>query len=367
MAAPRPAEPSPVRVAMVINSLQRGGAETQFLRVAAAFRAAGFEVRIYLLLPDDDFGAAAGSPVQLLAPRPGVATLRNAVAALRAQRPHVVVNFLYQASIVGRLAARAAGVRLVVSSVRNERLETRARGALFRATSVFDTRTVANSHTAARVLTAEHTVQRSKLQVITNGVDLSVFDRPANPTLRSELGLDAETVLFLGMGRLVPQKDWATLVRAVARYEGPPAHWAIAGEGQDRAALHALIAELGVAGRVTLLGLRTDAPDLLNACDALVLSSTYEGLPNVVLEAMAAGRPVVATRVGGCAELLGAGFGTLVAPGSPAELAVAMAALAAQDPAQRRATGTAAREHVRQNYALPVADARWVGLIRDLL
>ena len=169
------------------------------------------------------------------------------------------------------------------------------------------------------------------------------------------------------MGRLVPQKDWATLVRAAAGYTGPPAHWAIAGEGQDRAALLALIDELGVADRVSLLGLRTDAPDLLAACDALVLSSTYEGLPNVVLEAMAAGRPVVATQVGGCAELLGSRFGTLVPPGRPAELAAAMTALATQDRAERSATGAAAQEHVRQNYALPVADARWVALIEELL
>lgn len=353
---------------MFINSLQRGGAETQFLRVARALAAAGFEVEIYTLLADNGFTAeTAQFPVQLLAERPGPATLVAAIRSMRARRPDVVVSFLYQATVVARIAARASGVRAVVSSMRNERLENRLRTVVYRATGVLDTVTVTNSHAAARVLVEEGTVPAHRLRVIPNGVDLRLFDAPGAPTLRAELRLPAATVLFLGMGRLVAQKDWPTLLRAVAAYDGPAAHWAIAGDGPDAPALRALIEQLGVGDRVTLLGLRGDAPRLLAACDALVLSSTYEGLPNVVLEAMAAGRPVVATRVGGCAELLGTAFGLLVPPGRPAELATALAELAGRDPAQRSAIGASAARHIRENYSLAAADERWVALVGEVL
>jgi glycosyltransferase involved in cell wall biosynthesis len=354
------------RVAMIINSLGRGGAETQFLRVARALRAGGWDVRILTVLPENDF-ADDGFPVRVLAPRPGPGTVTAAVRELRAWRPDAVINFLYQATLVGRFAARVARVPVVVSSMRNERLESRLRSVLYRATARIDDVTVTNSERAARTLEASGTVPAGRLRIIPNGVDLALFDRPPTTDLRAELGLADGTVLFVGAGRLAPQKDWPTLLAAVERYAGPPAFWAVAGEGAERPALEATIAARGLADRVRLLGLRDDVTDLLAAADALVLSSTYEGLPNIVLEAMAAGRPVVATTVGGTPELVRPETGLLVPPGDPAALSAALAALAARSPAERAAMGTAARDHVRATYSLAAADRRWTELLDGLV
>ena len=293
---------------MFINSLQRGGAETQFLRVARALQDAGHIVEIFVLLEDNDFaGRLDGLTVTLLAPRPGPGTVLGAIRALRRLRPDVVVNFLFQATIVGRVAAGAAGRRAVISSMRNERLETRARTLIYRGTGRLDRVTVTNSLRAADTLRASGTVRAAALEVIPNGVDLTMFDALSPTPLRETLGLDDDTFLYLGVGRLSAQKDWATLISAIARYDGPPAHWAIAGEGEDLEALTRQSERDGVSDRISFLGIRDDVPGLIAACDALVLSSVYEGLPNVVLEAMAVGRPVVATNVGGSPELVGPG------------------------------------------------------------
>ncbi|MFT4084119.1 MAG: glycosyltransferase [Nocardioides sp.] len=355
------------RLAMVVNSLQRGGAEQQFLRVARAARRHGYQVRIYTLLPAIDFDdrALAGIPVVLLAPRPGPGTLIAAVRELRAWRPDVVLNFLYQATVIGRCAALLARTGPVVSSMRNERLETPARRRIYRLTGRIDAVTVTNSRRAAQVLQHEGTVRHDRLRVIPNGIDLTELDRPWHTDLRAELGLAPDSFLFLGVGRLAPQKAWPVLLDAVSRYAGPQAHVAIAGDG-DRAGLQARIEADGLADRVSLLGLRDDVPGLLRDADALVLCSRYEGLPNVVLEAMALGRPVVATRVGGCPELVTPQTGLLVDPGDPAGLAEAMTRLARMSAAQRARLGARAREHARAGYSLQVAQDAWCALLDEV-
>jgi glycosyltransferase involved in cell wall biosynthesis len=108
------------------------------------------------------------------------------------------------------------------------------------------------------------------------------------------------------VGRLAPQKDWPTFLRAMARVTADvhDVDVLVVGTGEQRPSLEALAAGLGLGGRVTFLGLRHDVPDLLAASDVLALTSLYEGLPNVVIEAMAMGAVAVATDVGGTAELV---------------------------------------------------------------
>ncbi|PZS12630.1 MAG: glycosyl transferase family 1 [Pseudonocardiales bacterium] len=360
------------RVAMFINSLQRGGAETQFLRVARALRSAGHEVRIYTLLDDNDF-PENDIPVFPLssAGRVGAAAiLRGAVRMTRGWRPQVVISFLYQATLIGRAAARAARAPVVISSMRNERLESRLRTLLYRLTSVGDTEVITNSHRAAQLLQSNGTVRRGVLTVIPNGVDLALFDgdkTASRAALRQALGVPDTMFLYLGVGRLTPQKDWPTLVAAVSAYRGPEAHWLIVGNGPDEADVRAAIDRAGLSGRISLLGLRDDVIELLAACDGLVLCSRYEGLPNVVLEAMAAGRPVIASRVGGCPELVRPGWGTLVDPQAPGALAAAMASLAGRTHDERLVMGTRARTEIASRFSLVSADREWVGLVERSL
>jgi hypothetical protein len=164
--------------------------------------------------------------------------------------------------------------------------------------------------------------------------------------------------VLLAMGRLHPNKDFPTLLRALARLPGD-VHLALAGEGDDRAALGALARELGIASRIAFLGWRQDVGALLAACDVLVVPSRIEPLGNVVLEGFAAARPVVAAAADGPRELIEEGrTGRLVPIGDDAALAAALADLLA-DPARAAAMAAAGRAAFDAHHAEAPVLAAW--------
>jgi glycosyltransferase involved in cell wall biosynthesis len=180
-------------------------------------------------------------------------------------------------------------------------------------------------------------------RLIPNGIPLSHY-APAPGTredVRRELGIPAEDPVLLTVAMFTPQKNHEGLLSAFAsaRLRAARARLLLAGDDPERrAVLERLAASLGCAERVLFLGARADVPRLLAAADAFVLASHYEGNPLAVMEAMAAGRAVVATAVGCVPELVTAGAGRLVAPGDPAALEEAMFAVAT-DPAARAEMG----------------------------
>jgi len=367
------------RTVLVTNGLARGGAETQLVRLAAALRARGDAVRILSILPTSAFAdevAALGVGVTVLAPgaRPGAAALlAAAVADLRRDRPDVLVSFVYQADVLARVAGRLAGVPVIVSSIRDERAgagtrggRARARELLLRATDRLATLTTTNSTAAAASLVRRGVVSPRRLRVVPNGLDAAAVARGpgVRERVRAAASVPPGALVWLAAGRLVAQKDHATLLGALAARPGERL-W-IAGDGPLRAALERRVADLGVADRVALLGLREDLPDLLAGCDALVLPSAWEGLPNVVLEAMAASRPVVATRVGGVAELVGEGVtGALCPPGDVPALAAAMGRVARAGDEGRAAMGAAGRAAVATSYSLAAAADAWERVLAE--
>jgi glycosyltransferase involved in cell wall biosynthesis len=189
-------------------------------------------------------------------------------------------------------------------------------------------------------------VPRDRIAVVQNGIRIP--ERLAVPVrdawraeIRADLGLASAERLIVCVGNLYPVKDHATLLRACATLA--EVHVAIAGRGEEEAALRALAAELGMASRVHLLGLRDDIPRLLAAADLFVHPSRSEELPLAVLEAMAAAKAVVATRVGGVPDAVVSGeTGLLVGPGEPKPLADAIETLL-RDPSLAERLGQAAR------------------------
>jgi glycosyltransferase involved in cell wall biosynthesis len=162
-----------------------------------------------------------------------------------------------------------------------------------------------------------------KIEVIPNAVDVAALRRPRSPELRQTLQGNGELPLVLVVARLDPQKGHRDLLAAAASV--PDARFLLAGDGFERPALERLAHELGVSDRVSFLGHRDDIADLLAASDVFVLPSLYEGLPISVLEAMAAGIPVIATRVGGTDEAVVHGeSGLLVRRSDPSELGAAI-------------------------------------------
>jgi glycosyltransferase involved in cell wall biosynthesis len=361
----------PRSVVMVINALTVGGAETQFIRLAAGLVQAGFAVQIVTLQPNPAFGRelrALGIKVHQLSLVRGMqgpsAILQLSVMLLR-RRPDVVVSFLFQSNLVSRIAAFLARTPWVVSSIRNEYFGGRTRELLMRFTDRLADVTVTNSQLAASSLVRRRVVSAKRLVVVPNGLDVCPFDTAAarREATRQKLGMSPASFLFLGIGRLTEQKSWADLLEAAGRVADERARWIVAGEGRLREELEGEIAARGLTDRFTLLGVRDDVPDLLAASDALVLSSIFEGLPNVVLEAMAASRPVIATRVGGVPELVSEETGWVVAASDPAALAQAMCGALAAATEDLAAKGDRARDEVLAGYELKSVTRRWLGVV----
>lgn len=193
-------------------------------------------------------------------------------------------------------------------------------------------------------------VPPGRIRVVTSGIDLAPFEFPfEREVVRRRLGLADGEILVLQTAALAPHKSQIDLLRAAAaaKQRNPKIRVWIAGEGPLRAMLEMEQIALGLGDAVRFLGFIEDVSDLLRAADLFCLSSVSEGLGTSILDAMAAGLPVVATRVGGIPEIVADGrTGILVPPRDSGSIAEALVALAG-DPARRAAMGAEARERVR--------------------
>jgi glycosyltransferase involved in cell wall biosynthesis len=272
--------------------------------------------------------------------------------ALRANRPHVLHTFLFHANLAGRLASIRLGIGTRIASIRVEEprlghlwLECLTQGL----TDVF----VCVSESARQYTHRHAHVPLHKLVVVPNGVDPSQCDVPVMaPPPEWRLPEDAPVVAFVG--RLDRQKNPLLLLLAAARVlrEAPNAVFAFAGAGRMETRCNAEAERMGLSGSVRWLGWLSDTRPLLARMDLVALPSSWEGMPNVILEAMACGKPAVATSVGGCPELIVEGeTGFLVPPGDEAALAERILRLL-RDAALRRRLGAAARRRVEREFSI---------------
>jgi glycosyltransferase involved in cell wall biosynthesis len=205
----------------------------------------------------------------------------------------------------------------------------------------------------------------AKIELIRNGVPLERLQQRSDPELRKELTGSDDDVLFLTTARLDPQKGLDVLLRSAVFVSG--ARFAIAGEGPERARLERDVETLGLGDRVRLLGHREDIPALLAVADAFVLPSRFEGTPLALLEAMAAGKPVVATAISGTDELVADGeCGLLVRADDPSALAAGLRRIVAE-PELRERLGAAARRRAKNAFSAAVSTERVTAVYDDLL
>lgn len=339
-----------VRVLFVVGNFVAGGAERHLLELWKRLDRERFEVEIACFRNEGQFApevAALGWPVHDLGVGRtiyGPSGWRGLARLTRVAldfRPHVIHGYLFGPNLFAVLAGRLAGIRAVVVAKRNvDAFETPRQVALQRWTHRNASHVTAVSEAVADSVVALG-VPRDRITVIPNGVDAARFAGGSGGP--PPWGGNGAPVVG-SVGCLAPRKDYGTLLEALALLGREHAFRAVlVGDGPERAALEQQARDLGLADRVSFLGERPDVERLLPAMDVFVLSSREEGIPNALLEAMAAGRPAVATAVGGNAEVLRDGeTGWLVPPASPPRLAAALAqALSRPDEARRR--GDAAR------------------------
>jgi glycosyltransferase involved in cell wall biosynthesis len=344
----------------VLSSFDLGGQERVVLDLAAAQRAHGDEVLVVSIapLPEGSIGAqlrARGVRAETVAKRshfdPSL-PVRLAVHLARAGA-EIVHTHNPQALIYGALAGRLAGAR-VVHTKHGINPDRARRVWLRRAAARLVDAYVVVTPALARI--AIHECDPDRVHVVANGIDLTTFTpRPdARNDSRRDLGIPENAWVVGTVGRLAPEKDQATLVKAMAPLLGERGFLVIVGDGPERGALQAVIREANVERHVRMTGVRSDVARLLSALDAFALPSRTEGLPLVLLEAMACELPVVATSVGGIPDLVVSGVtGLLVPPRDAAALRAALRSLMDNPPLGQK-LGRAAREHVLAHHSATV-------------
>ena len=348
---------APLRVLHVIEAMHQGGAESVVVE------------HVRLAAPDVESWVVAlnrGGPALEAAERAGahatvlgkldrrLSGLQRLARIAKDARIDVIHGHNTSGGLYGAIAGRMAGVRAVIRTEHSIHYPGRH-------SAVYPVLEIVSTLLSRRVVCVCEAVRLSHVRrlpwaaerfvTVANGISPAPHITPRE-SVRAALGLGAAEPVALTVGSLTPQKAQAALIEAWARVrrERPDARLLIAGEGPLRGELERRILALGLGEAVTLLGARLDAPDLMEAADLFVLPSVREGLSITILEAMRAGRPVVATRVGGNGEAVAEGeTGRLVPAREPAALAGAMLELFG-DPARAAAMGAAGRRRWAERF-----------------
>lgn len=353
-----------IRVMFVVPDLRIGGAERHVTTLTPSLDSDRFSPSVVCIgRPGELFGdlRAAGVPAEALnlgGKRNAWRALRALVARMRSDRPDVVIMRGYNAEILGRVAALLSGVRHRVVWVHGSDFgvenRTHDRILLERLFSHATSRYFGVAEAQRRYLVDSLHCPPERVRIIHNGVDTSFYDPRSDRAALDEFGIPLDAPVVGIVAALREEKDHRTLLRAaeIAVQEIPNLHILIVGQGAIRPELESFAAELGLSAQVHFAGARSDVQRILRAVDIFTLSSVKETFPISVLEAMACGRPVVCTNVGGVAEAVVMGeTGYLVPPGDAQTLALRWTELA-RDPDLARRMGAAGRRRVEEEFTL---------------
>jgi len=369
----------------LITGLDIGGAEIQLYHLVTRINHESFSPFVVSMLEPGPVGTMlsdVGIPVYSLGMRKGIKSffshLRGAYRLykiIQREKPDIIILYMYHAILLGRLIGRLAGVYSIIASFRvspaNDFMGQIENFAL-RCTSWVDTLTCVNSEKVAAEWLAHKVMPLKKLRIVPNGVVLSKF---ISSSLRNKAGhlyprRSNNSFIWVAIGRLTLQKDFFNLIDAFARVAKSfsDSGLYVAGDGPLKHELKSKIKKMGLKDRVYFIGICKDIPSFLSRGNALVLSSLWEGSPNVILEAMAAGLPIVATDIGGVRELVSDGEnGFLVPCHEPMSLAETMMHLMKLTDQKRKQMGKKGREIVQKKYNIKIIVKKWEALYEEVL
>ncbi len=348
---------APIRIGLVIGQLTRGGAERQLYELVRGIDRDRFRCVVYCLSEDTDpFGpmlATAGVTVKTLSRAGGLDLGRVLTLArfARGDRLDILHSFLVHASGYAWPARRLARVPRLITSARNCQSAGGVRdwviGQAFRGSDAI----VCNGEAVRAFVARQYGASGPRCRVIYNGVDLARFRARKSASRPRE---DGAGPTIITVGRLVAQKDVPLFLQAadLLRRRHPTARFLVVGDGPLRRDLQSEAAALGLGSAVAFLGERADIPDLLGTADVFWLTSAWEGLPNVLLEALASAVPVVTRDVGAAREIVRHGqTGYIVPARDPGAFAAHTGAILAS-PETGRAMGLAGRRVVEETFSL---------------
>ena len=355
-----------------------GGTEHQFVEIVTRLDREKYNVTVACLRRDGVFYdqiCDSGLPVVEFPQRGSLVRTAQSgwewMRFLRREKIDLVHTFDFYTNVFGAPLAQLARVPVVLSSRRDlgdmwSRPKQIALGRAFHWSDCV----IANSDAARNGLIEHGGMSASRVRVVRNGVDLARYSSNGHRThKREELGYSSGDLVVGTVSNLRREKDHRTMLEAAAIIvkRVPNARFFIAGTGELEGELKALVQERGLTPYVSFLGKRADVPELLGAMDVMVLPSSSESLPNVVLEAMSCGRAVVASDTGGLGGLIDSGrTGQLVPPRNPQVLADTISELL-EKPAMRDQMGRAARQHAETEFDIHVAVKRLEAIYDEFL
>ena len=353
-----------MKIAHVIDSLGWGGAQKLLLTFTEAASRRGVETLVISLKPNRSGKTGIAENLTLSGARVIELSYRKLydprsipalISLFKTEQVDVVHTHLSHSIILGSLAAKASGIS-TVATLHNTQTNKMGRLSLRSRVELYCLRKITSRVIAVGENVAHNyrpILMKDILDVIPNAVSLaqriSVEERKA---IRNELLVAPDQVFLIAVGRLQLQKGYYDMLTAFAQVQThqPKAYLGIVGVGGLMGPLKEFTRSLGISDHVRFLGARSDVPRLLSAADVFINSSHWEGLSIAMLEAMAAGLPVVATSVGDAEILLQSGAGVLVQEKEPNAFANALDTLIA-DPLRMQVMGQTAREYVEKNYS----------------
>ena len=352
-----------IRIAYIITGLGRGGAEMMLYRLLERLDKQVFQPCVITLLdqpgPLHSKIRALGIPLYSASTKSklDIISFFRLFRLIKTINPTILQTQLFAADILGRIFGRILKIPVVITSIRNMYYGGWFRKMLIKHTNQLSDQITIVSKKAASSFESENIIPLSMNKVIYNGINPDNFlfgmNRKQKEKIRTALNLHVTGFMILCVASLTAQKGYPQLLKAlsIVTKNYKEIKLVIVGSGPLEKNILQIINDHKLSGHVSLLGSRDDVPELMAAADALILSSLWEGLPGVVLEAMASELPVIATAVGGVPELVDDEVtGFLVKPGDPDGLAEPIFKLAIMPEAKINLIGKAARKKVIESF-----------------
>ena len=303
------------KILIIINNLGVGGAERLVVDDVKEMLRIGVDVTLVTLRPEPQKSFArelslGGDNFKCISFYNlfDVSSWFKLVRFIRKSKSNLVITHLWFANTIGRIAAAFAGAKNIISFEQNvyDTVKTRKMFFIDWCLQFFSTKIIAVSEAVKKSL-IRHGIQKNRIEIIRNSVDLSKFSSTHNRSaLRTELGIPEDTFLYVFIGRLIHQKAVDVLIKAFKNLNlaDPNTNLLIVGQGKDRGGLEDLVRENGLDDRVVFAGVRNDIPQILFSSDCFILPSRHEGLPLVLAEALASGAAIIVSDFEAAGELI---------------------------------------------------------------
>jgi glycosyltransferase involved in cell wall biosynthesis len=300
-----------INVLHIIWSLEKGGAERFLVSLVKHFDQTRFNSIVCCLNWKGEWAKELeDNGIKVIALNKkgkfDISVIFKLISVIKQYDISIVNTHLWAADTLGRLAAIIASVPVIISNVQNVDIWKQPWHRFIDKLLSYKTiKFIAVSQAVKQFLIGTESIPEDKIEVIYNGIDISMDHRPSTIDLKQQFGIRVDDIVLTVVGRLVEQKGHKYLFEALSMLNGKYSlKLLVVGEGPLRNSLQSMVNSLQLNDKIKFLGQRNDIAQILEISDCLVLSSLYEGLPVCVLEAMAAGKPVIATKVGGIPELV---------------------------------------------------------------